>query len=114
MMNRRRSKVVVVAGTLLVACMISSVLLLRGLDQVRSGATLQEFLYISSPKLIKRVSLGYEGLLADIYWTRAVQYYGGLLHNENVGANYELLWPLLNITTQLDPHIIPAYRYGAT
>jgi tetratricopeptide (TPR) repeat protein len=87
-------------------------MLLREVDHVRSGATLNEFLYISSPKLVKRLSLGYEGLLADIYWTRAVQYYGGIHHVG--GGRYELLWPLLNITTQLDPHIIPAYLYGAT
>ena len=111
MMNRR-PKVGAVAGSLLVACLVSSVLLLRALDEVRSGATLQEFLYITSPKLIKRASLGYEGLVADIYWTRAVQYYGDTFHNG--GGDYKLLWPLLNITTQLDPHIIPAYQYGAT
>jgi tetratricopeptide (TPR) repeat protein len=62
--------------------------------------------------MLKHMSLGYEGLLADVYWTRAVQYYGGLHHIG--GGRYELLWPLLNITTQLDPHIIPAYEYGAT
>jgi tetratricopeptide (TPR) repeat protein len=104
--------VTVIATTVLICCGVSSILLLHALDTVRAGATLEQFLYISSPKLLKRVSLGYEGLLADIYWTRAVQYYGGLHHNG--GGNYNLLWPLLNITTQLDPNIIPAYGYGAT
>ena len=110
-MNRRR-KVSVVAGALFVASLAGAVLLLLGVDQVRSEATLQDFLYITSPKLVKRASLGYEGLLADVYWTRAVQYYGGMHHGG--GGRYELLWPLLNITTQLDPHIVPAYEYGAT
>ena len=27
------------------------------------------------------MSLGYDGLLADIYWTRAVQYFGGKHHD---------------------------------
>jgi len=107
----RRHKVTAVASALLILSMVGSVLLLRAVDQVRSGATLEEFLYISSPKLVKRMSLGYDGLLADIYWTRAVQYYGGLHHQG--GGRFELLWPLLNITTQLDPHFIPAYQYGA-
>src|SRR5215472_18721926 len=107
------SKAVTLAATaIFLFCGLSSMLLLRELDRVRTGATLQEFLYISSPKLLKRMSLGYEGLLADVYWTRAVQYYGGIHHQG--GGRYELLWPLLNITTQLDPHIIPAYEYGAT
>src|SRR5207247_8473803 len=73
----RPGRVRKLAAILLVGCLASSVLLLRQLDRLRTGATLHEFLYISSPKLVKRLSLGYEGLLADIYWTRAVQYYGG-------------------------------------
>jgi tetratricopeptide (TPR) repeat protein len=105
-------RVTLVAACLLLCSAFSSVLLLQQVDRVRSGATLQEFLYISSPKMLKRLSLGYEGLLADIYWTRAVQYYGGLHHTG--GGTYQLLWPLLNITTQLDSHMIRAYEYGAT
>src|SRR5437867_1927122 len=89
-----------------------SVLLLRRVDQLRTGATLEEVLYISSPKLLKRASLGYSGLLADIYWTRAVQYFGNKHHNR--AMRYDLLWPLLNITTQLDPHLVPAYLFGGT
>lgn len=109
---KRSHKVTAAASALLILSMAGSVVLLRGVDQLRSGATLEEFLYISSPQLVKRISLGYDGLLASIYWTRAVQYYGGLHHRG--GGRFQLLWPLLNITTQLDPHIIPAYQYGAT
>ena len=29
------------------------------------------------------------------------------------GANFDLLWPLLDVTTTLDPHLMPAYRFGA-
>jgi hypothetical protein len=96
---------------LLVVCMATSVLLLRGLDKVRRNATLEEVLYISSPKALKKLSLGYDGLLADIYWTRAVQYFGSKHHE---GARrYDLLAPLLEITTVLDPHLLVAYEYGA-
>lgn len=69
-------------------------------------------LYISSPTVLRHLSLGYEGLLADIYWTRVVQYFGGK-HSRGEGS-YQLLWPLLEITTQLDPHLIPAYEFGGT
>ncbi len=96
----------------LVLCMTGSVLFLRQVDQVRTGATLEEVLYIPSPKLLKRLSLGYDGLLADVYWTRAVQYFGG--KRVTGQTRYQLLWPLLNITTQLDPHLIPAYAFGGT
>ena len=105
-------RVTVVAAGLFIAAGIASMALLRAVDHVRTRATLQEVLYVPSPKLLKRASLGYDGLLADIYWTRAVQYYGGK-HHDNA-SSYELLWPLLNITTQLDPHLIPAYIFGGT
>ena len=66
---------------------------------------------LRSRKLVKVMSLEYAPLLADIYWTRAVQYYG----NKHVRgqANLELLWPLLDITTTLDPNLLVSYRFGA-
>jgi tetratricopeptide (TPR) repeat protein len=111
-MNRSRRITTGIASALLIVMGAGSVLLLRRVDQLRTGATLEEVLYVSSPKLLKRASLGYSGLLADIYWTRAVQYYGGKQHQN--ARRYDLLWPLLNITTQLDPHLVPAYLFGGT
>ncbi len=102
----------ITAGVLLIACMLGSAVVLRRIDQIRSGATLQEVLYISSPKLLKRVSLGYEGLLADIYWTRTVQYFGR--KHMAYSDRYDLLAPLLEITTALDPRLIVAYQFGAS
>ena len=29
------------------------------------------------------------------------------------GAKFDLLWPLLDVATTLDPHLIVAYRFGA-
>jgi tetratricopeptide (TPR) repeat protein len=105
------ARITAIAGIVLVICMMTSVLLLRKLDQLRTGSTVEEVLYISSPSLLKRISLGYGGLLADVYWTRAVQYFGGKHHN---GAqHYALLAPLLEITTRLDPQLLVAYEYGA-
>ena len=66
---------------------------------------------LRSGKLVKLMSLEYAPLLADIYWTRVVQYYG----NKRVRGqtNLELLWPLLDITTTLDPNLLISYRFGA-
>src|SRR5215470_3975980 len=105
-------QVSLIAGILLVVTLVASVLLLLRVDSIRADSTLEEVLYISSPKVLKRMSLGYDGLLADIYWTRAVQYFGNKHHT---GAKrYDLLAPLLEITTQLDPHLVVAYDYGAS
>ena len=73
-------RISVIFSVLLLSALAGSVLLLRRVDQVRTNATLEEVLYISSPQALKRLSLGYNGLLADIYWTRAVQYYGNKHH----------------------------------
>jgi hypothetical protein len=105
-------RVTLVFSLVLAGCVAASILLLRRLDQVRAGATLEEVLYISSPRALKRLSLGYDGLLADIYWTRAVQYFGNK-HRDGAGE-FDLLAPLLEITTTLDPHLMVAYEYGAS
>ena len=68
-------------------------------------------LLLRSGWLLKKLSLGYEPLLADVYWTRVVQYYGSRARKP--GATYESLWPLLDITTTLDPKLMIAYRFGA-
>jgi hypothetical protein len=69
-------------------------------------------LALSSGKLLKAMSLEYAPLMADIYWTRAVQYYGDKRAHED--PNFDLLWPLLDITTTLDPQLLVAYRFGST
>ena len=46
-------------------------------------ATLDEVLYLPSGKTVKRLSLGYSSLMADIYWTRAVQYFGAAAHSDS-------------------------------
>jgi len=100
-----------VAGLLLVSCLSLSVLTLHQIEQAREHIILQEALYIPTPKIVKALSLGYTGLMADLYWTRVVQYFGGKHHQ---GAEeYKLLAPLLDITTTLDPHLLVAYEYGS-
>jgi hypothetical protein len=71
----------------------------------------RDYVLLSSATLMKTMSLEYAPLMADFYWTRVVQFYG----NKHVRgeANLEQLWPLLDITTTLDPNLIPAYRFGA-
>ncbi len=105
-------RVTTVASILLLLSLASSVLLLRRLDQIRATATVEDVLYFNSPKLVKRLSLGYDGVLADIYWTRAVQYFGNR-HVTRTATDYELLAPLLEITTALDPKLTVAYEFGA-
>jgi tetratricopeptide (TPR) repeat protein len=110
MISSRRTTMV--AATCLTISMAASILLLRRVDEVRPRANIEDALYISSPKILKRASLGFNGLMACIYWTRTVQYFG---HRHYLRArSYNELAPLLEITTALDPHMIPAYQFGAS
>jgi len=72
----------------------------------------QDEILVRSPKLMKLATLEYGTLVADIYWTRAVQYYGGKRLGQD--TNLASLWPLLDVATTLDPNLMPAYRFGAT
>ena len=104
-----RSWAAVVAASVLFAAI--AMLQVRIDAQTRSAAQQKEELVLSSGPMLQKISLGYDSLLADIYWTRAVQYYGGKLHD--LSRDYSLLPGLLDITTTLDPHLLVAYRFGA-
>jgi tetratricopeptide (TPR) repeat protein len=104
-------RVTTILGVVLVTALGLSALVLRRIDQLRVGATLEEVLYVPSASTLKRMSLGYNGLLADVYWTRAVQYFGR--KHQVRPDNYSLLAPLLDITTELDPHLLVAYQFGS-
>jgi len=101
-----------VATAVLLFSMAGGMATLHAIDHMRRGSVAQEALYLRSSKVLRRLSLGYTGLLADIYWTRAVQYYGGKRLGQD--TNLESLWPLLDAATTLDPNLLPAYRFGAT
>ncbi len=96
---------------LLAALLAASAMLVRQIDRVRGDEPLQEVLYIPSPKVVKRMSLGYSGVLADIYWTRVVQYFGE--KHRAKAKQYLILEPLLDMTTTLDPKLLPAYQFGS-
>ncbi len=98
-------------GLLLLVCLSLSALTVREINHARERIILKETLYIPSPKAVKALSLGYTGLMADLYWTRVVQYFGGKHYQH--AEEYKLLEPLLDITTTLDPHLLVAYEFGS-
>ena len=68
-------------------------------------------LWIRSGALAQRLALGFDNLAADVYWIRAVVYFGG--QRLTTQKNYDQLFPLLDLVTSLDPHFKVAYRFGA-
>jgi hypothetical protein len=75
--------------------------------------TAERMLYVRSGEAVKRLALEFDALAADVYWIRAIQHYGGDRRTREAGRRYELLYPLLDLTTTLDPYFTIAYRFGA-
>jgi tetratricopeptide (TPR) repeat protein len=83
----------------------------------------EETLFITSGNALRRMTTGYRALAADLYWIRAIQHYGQTrislttpptaLARRDGSLRYGLLYPLLDLTTTLDPRFNLAYRFGA-
>ena len=70
-------------------------------------------LHVPSGAVLGRMVLSFDAMLADVYWMRAVNHYGSTKLSDDEEKSYELLYPLLDITTTLDPRFNVAYRFGA-
>jgi hypothetical protein len=97
------------------ACLTLAIMLQVARDRTypRNDPDTQKLLYVRSPEALDRMALGFDALLADVYWIRAIQHYGGDRLETGRTRRYELLYPLLDITTSLDPYFNIAYRFGA-
>ncbi len=69
-------------------------------------------MYVTSGKLMDKIALSFDSIVADVYWVRALQHFGGERLTDRK-RNFDLLYPMLDLTTSLDPGFIVAYRYGA-
>ena len=67
------SRVTSCATICLLLSMCACVLLVRHIDKTRPQQQNEDALYINSPNLVRRASLGFNGLMACIYWTRVVR-----------------------------------------
>ena len=116
------------AGTVVIAALIAAAAVLQVVREERYPAPpiTSETLYLTSGTTARRFAVGYSALAADLYWIRAIQYYGDTkLHLAKLAAaqtserqsitssDYQLLYPLLDLTTTLDPRFNIAYRFGA-
>jgi hypothetical protein len=73
----------------------------------------EQVLYVQSPEVARRLALSFDAIAADVYWIRALQHFGGTRKSTSQNKNYELLYPLLDMSTGLDPYFNIAYRFGA-
>lgn len=70
-------------------------------------------LWLQSTATARRLALSFTDLAADVYWMRAVVHYGSERRAPDAPGRYALLYPLLDLTTTLDPHFDVAARLGA-
>jgi tetratricopeptide (TPR) repeat protein len=105
------NRITAIFAAVLVVSLTAAGLVLQRIDRLRAAPAAEEALYLPSARVLKRISLGCDGLLADVYWTRAVQYFGGK-HFQRA-RRYDSLAPLLEIATELDPHLVVAYQFGS-
>ena len=114
----------------LAATFVIAVVLVAGaarLQAVREArysppSSAQETLYLRSGTTARRLAGAYASLMADAYWVRTLQYYGVRKlrlakelaeHAPATPESYELLHPMLDLTTTLDPRFNIAYRFGS-
>lgn len=122
MMKRPSRRDTVLLGIVLggLACMVG---LSQWIDSHKPPTNLavdEGQLYLNGAT-VRRVSLGFNGLAADWYWMRSLQYVGGKLLNANESIrlddmstlNLKLLAPLLDAATTLDPEFMEPYEYAA-
>src|SRR5215207_2984020 len=120
-MKRDRTKTVAL-GLVVVIGMVCAALLVHRIDTLRPPAdpnAIDESLYLDG-KTARRISLAFNGLAADWYWMRSLQYVGRKVINDNdvpidnLGLlNLKLLAPLLDTATTLDPEFLDPYEYAA-
>ena len=100
----------------LLVVLLGAVVGLQAIHERGGGApasTTANMLYVRSPEAVKRLALSYQSLLADIYWIRAIQHYGTTKLSTDPDKQYDLLYPLLDLTTSLDPRFNVAYYFGS-
>jgi hypothetical protein len=78
-----------------------------------SRPSTERLLYLRSGKAADRLMLSFDAVAADVYWIRTIQHYGRDRKSARTTDRFELLQPLLDLTTTLDPHFTVAYRIGA-
>jgi hypothetical protein len=70
-------------------------------------------MWFQNAQTARKLALGFESVVADVYWIRAVVYFGRQRLSDRADKTYDLLFPYLDFVTALDPRFASAYRFGA-
>jgi len=109
----RRRALMIVAMTGLLAAVVRLQMARDAMTPLPQPVGTGGMMYLRSPEAAGRIVLGYDALAADLYWIRAIQHYGGTRLSTSADKSFDQLYPLLDLTTSLDPRFDSAYRFGA-
>jgi hypothetical protein len=80
------------------------------LDHAKTASPpLQEFRYLPHGEYLRMAAIGYEHIVADLLWLRAIQVMGDRKVSNEAG---QWLYHLLDVVTTLDPKFVRAYEAG--
>jgi tetratricopeptide (TPR) repeat protein len=112
-MTSRTSGVVLVPAALVCLAAAIALQVARDRSYRTEDRTFESVLYVRSGEALRRLTLDFDALASDVYWIRAIQHYGGTRLSSAGDKSYDLLYPLLDLTTSLDPNFNIAYEFGA-
>ncbi len=79
------------------------------IDKKYPPAFIEDLLYLPSGKFLKGAALGFDEMLADLLWIKAIGYFGS---HAVTDQDYSWLSHILDIVTTLDPFFQYPYEFG--
>jgi tetratricopeptide (TPR) repeat protein len=67
--------------------------------------------FVPSASVVKLCALGFDQVLADMYWLAFIQYIGEL--DPRRGDEYRKTYSYVDLITELDPHFLRPYWFGS-
>src|SRR5512143_2893102 len=91
--RRRTGALGIAAAAAALAVLLGGAVVLEIARDARYGEprASADVLYVRSPAAMKKLALSFQDVLADVYWIRAIQYYGGVKRSTDPVKQYELL-----------------------
>jgi hypothetical protein len=94
---------------ILVSCIIGSVFTSVNIDKKYPPVVVDDMLYLPSGNFLKGAALGFDEILADLLWIKALAYFGG---HAVTDQDYPWLHHILETVTTLDPYFQYPYEFG--
>jgi len=99
-----------------IGCILAVAILAAGVDRIHAEIpstpkSAKGEAFVPQPQLAQFASLGFDSLASDYYWLQAIQLVGGAV--EDPAAHGYTIGRLIDVVTQLNPHVDHPYRFAA-